>query len=81
MSKLLTYINKHNPKSVEAAILLHKENPRNLKYNFVAKYTGFTCPGDFFVIGYGMDYNEYFREISHVCVITKEAIEKYRIKP
>ena len=80
MSRLLTYINKHSPKSVEAAVLLHKENPKNLKHNFVAKYTGFTCPGGLFVIGYGMDYNELFREISHVCIITREAIEKYKIE-
>ena len=42
MSKLTTHINKHSPKSVEAAVLLHKENFKNLKHNFVAKYTGFT---------------------------------------
>lgn len=80
MSKLHRHINKFNPNSVECAVLLHKENPKNLKHNFAAKYTGFCCPGDKFVIGYGMDYNEHFRELSHVCIITKEAIEKYRIE-
>ena len=77
MSKLLRHINKHNPNSVEAAVLLHKENKKNLKHNFVAKYTGFCCPADKFVMGYGMDYNEYFRDLPHVCIITKRAIEKY----
>ena len=38
-------------------ILLHKRNLSNLKYNYHAKYTGFTVPNKF-VIGYGMDYNE-----------------------
>jgi hypoxanthine phosphoribosyltransferase len=80
MSKLLTHINKFNPKSVEAVILLHKENPANLKHNFVSKYTGFSCPGDKFVIGYGMDYNETFRELPHVCIITESAIKKYKIE-
>eukprot|EP00343_Euplotes_focardii_P002597 CAMPEP_0205804490 /NCGR_PEP_ID=MMETSP0205-20121125/7419_1 /ASSEMBLY_ACC=CAM_ASM_000278 /TAXON_ID=36767 /ORGANISM="Euplotes focardii, Strain TN1" /LENGTH=283 /DNA_ID=CAMNT_0053074171 /DNA_START=8 /DNA_END=860 /DNA_ORIENTATION=- len=77
MSKLYRRINKHQPKTVEAAVLLHKENMKNLKHNFVAKYTGFSCPADKFVMGYGMDYNEYFRDLPHVCIITKEAIDKY----
>ena len=79
MSKLLKHINKFNPKSVESTVLLHKENPKNLKHSFTAKYIGFSCPADKFVIGYGMDYNEHFRELSHVCIITNEAIEKYKI--
>ena len=79
MDRLLSHINKYSPRSVEAAVLIHKENPKNLKFNFSAKYTGFTCPGGLFIVGYGMDYNEHFREISHACVITKEGIEKYKI--
>ncbi|CAI2374788.1 unnamed protein product [Moneuplotes crassus] len=79
MSKLLKLINSHNPSSVEAAVLMHKENPKNLKHNFVAKYTGFCIPADKFIIGYGMDYNEYFRDLPHVCIITKKAIERYEI--
>lgn len=79
MDRLYTYIKKHSPKSVEAAVLIHKENPKNLKFNFSAKYTGFTCPDKLFIVGYGMDYNEHFREISHACVITEAGIEKYKI--
>lgn len=80
MSRVLAHINKYEPNSVQAAVLLHKENPANIKYNFAAKFTGFTCPAGAFVIGYGMDYNEYFRELSHVCIINKAAIEKYKIQ-
>lgn len=79
MSKLHRHINKFNPRNVETAVLLHKENMQNLKHNFTAKYTGFTTPADSFVIGYGMDYNEYFRELPHVCIITQAAIKKYEI--
>lgn len=80
MSRVLSHINKFDPKSVETAVLMHKENPANLKFDYVAKYVGFTCPANKFIIGYGMDYNEHFRELSHVCVITNEGIEKYKIE-
>ena len=54
--------------SLRFAVLFHKRNPKNLKHGFWAEYTGFTIP-DVFVIGYGMDYNQYYRDLSHLCVI------------
>ncbi|RUS29793.1 hypothetical protein BC938DRAFT_480230, partial [Jimgerdemannia flammicorona] len=30
---------------------------------------GFAIP-DAFVVGYALDYNEYFRDLDHVCVIS-----------
>ena len=33
---------------------------------------GFNVP-DKFIIGYNLDYNDYFRELNHVCVISDEA--------
>ena len=78
MDVLMAHINKHSPKSVKCALLIHKCNPKNLKYNYKADYIGFTLPGDKFLVGYGMDYNEHFRDLSHVCEISKEGIDKYR---
>ncbi len=31
-----------------------------------------------FVIGYALDYNEVFRDLTHICVINQRGIEKYR---
>ena len=78
MNVLTKHINKFEPNSLKSALLLHKCNPKNLKYNYEAEYIGFTVPGDKFVVGYGMDYNEHFRDLSHIWVISKEGIEKYR---
>ena len=33
---------------------------------------------DKFVIGYALDYNEYFRDLMHICVISEEGIERYK---
>ena len=65
-------------RSIESCILLHKRNPSNLKYNYHAKYLGFTVPNKF-VIGYGMDYNERCRELPHVCVINELGVDKYKV--
>lgn len=80
MDVLYRHINKFEPHSVKAAVCVHKCNPKNLKYGYSADYIGFTVPGDKFLVGYGMDYNEHFRDLSHICVISKEGIEKYREK-
>ena len=50
---------------------------KNKELNYFADFIGFFVPADAFVIGYGMDYNERFRDISHLCVINKKGIELY----
>ena len=63
--------------SVEYAIAFHKRNSVNLEFNFQGKYTGFTIP-NYFVIGYGLDYNEKFRDLPHLCVINQAGKDKYK---
>lgn len=65
------------PASLKYAIAFHKKNHKNIHNNFFADYIGFFIP-DVFVFGYGMDYNEYFREMSHLCVISKEGVEAFK---
>uniref|UniRef100_A0A8B9GZZ0 Hypoxanthine-guanine phosphoribosyltransferase n=1 Tax=Astyanax mexicanus TaxID=7994 RepID=A0A8B9GZZ0_ASTMX len=38
---------------------------------------GFEVP-DKFVVGYALDYNEYFRDLNHICVISETGKEKYK---
>ena len=78
MSLVFKWINEIGAKSLNSCVLLHKRNFANLKLKFVSKYTGFTVP-DKFVIGYGMDYNEFCWEIPHVCVINHLGVEKYKV--
>ena len=65
------------PKTLHFATLFHKKNPKNIKHLFFAEYIGFVIP-EVFVIGYGMDYNEYYRDLSHLCVINKQGIENFK---
>lgn len=78
MNKMMKNINEQGPASLRVAILLHKKNPENQEnYNYQADYIGFWCPCSF-VIGYGMDYNEYFRDFRHIGIISDQAIEKFK---
>ena len=56
---------------------MHKKNTVNLKHDYWPDYIGFWCPQKF-IIGYGMDYNEYFRDLEHISVISQHALEKYK---
>lgn len=56
----------HEPKSLRVAVLLDKPSRRKLPVT--ADYVGFTIP-DEFVVGYGLDYGEKFRNLPDVCVL------------
>ncbi|MBY0408163.1 MAG: hypoxanthine phosphoribosyltransferase, partial [Rickettsiales bacterium] len=56
-----------NAKSVQIAVLLEKPGKRKVEIS--ADYTGFIIP-DKFVVGYGLDYANYYRELPYVGVIT-----------
>ncbi|XP_063601509.1 hypoxanthine-guanine phosphoribosyltransferase-like isoform X1 [Penaeus indicus] len=76
MEKLLAILAKHGPKSVKVASLLVKRRPGSTGYR--PDYTGFEIP-DKFVVGYALDYNEYFRDLNHICVINENGKKKYAV--
>ncbi|XP_032969838.1 hypoxanthine-guanine phosphoribosyltransferase-like isoform X1 [Rhinolophus ferrumequinum] len=75
MQTLLSLVKQHNPKMVKVASLLVKRTPRNVGYR--PDFVGFEIP-DKFVVGYALDYNEYFRDLNHVCVISETGKAKYK---
>jgi len=76
MNKLLNTLEKYKTKSVKVACLLRKRTP--LSSGYIPDYVGFEIP-DKFVVGYALDYNEYFRDLLHICVISQKGIEKYKV--
>eukprot|EP00392_Amoebophrya_sp_AT5.2_P014838 g15002.t1 len=44
---------------------------------YVGDFVGFSVP-DEFIVGFGLDYNEHFRDLDHVCVMNKTGIERYK---
>ena len=60
------YINDMKPKSLKICTLLNKKARRKVKIE--ADYTGFEID-DLFVIGYGLDYNQQYRNLPYIGVI------------
>jgi hypoxanthine phosphoribosyltransferase len=79
LNSLIEELNKQNPISIKSAILFQKTNPKHLKYNYDVNYLGFLIP-DLFVIGFGLDYNEQFRQLNHLVTINQEGIDTFKIK-
>ncbi|CDQ83352.1 unnamed protein product [Oncorhynchus mykiss] len=75
MKTLLQLLKQYNPKMVKVASLLVKRTPRSVGYT--PDFIGFEVP-DKFVVGYALDYNEYFRDLNHICVISETGKEKYK---
>ena len=60
------YINDMNPKSLEICTLLDKPSRRVVEIK--SDYCGFQIE-DLFVIGYGLDYNQEYRNLPYIGVI------------
>ncbi len=73
----LAYILKHlrakKPASIAVVTLLDKADRRLV--DVPLDYVGFPCPNEF-VIGYGLDYRERYRNLSFLCVLKPEAYEQ-----
>jgi hypoxanthine phosphoribosyltransferase len=69
----LTFLKKfflsHKPKAFKIAALLDKPSRRKLPIE--GDYVGFKIP-DEFVVGYGLDYAEKYRNLPDVCVVPRE---------
>ena len=69
LTYLLSLLQQRRPKSLRIATLLDKPD-RRMRPVEVA-YVGFKIP-DEFVVGYGLDYAEDYRNLSDICVLTEE---------
>jgi len=62
-------------KTVKTTTLFQKRVDAEFKYD--PTWVGFSIP-NVFVIGFGMDYNEFFRDLPHLCTIHPDAVQKYK---
>jgi hypoxanthine phosphoribosyltransferase len=69
LNYLVRYLRGKNPKSLRICTLLDK--PARRLVDIPVDYVGFTIP-DQFVVGYGLDYREYYRNLRFVGVLRPE---------
>ena len=63
------------PASLKICTLLDKPERRREGITVTCDYTGFVIPNEF-VVGYGLDFNEHYRNLPYVGVLKPEAYEK-----
>ena len=63
------------PASLKICTLLDKPERRKPGITLKPDYVGFTVPNEF-VVGYGLDYNEQYRNLPYVGVLKSEVYEK-----
>ena len=63
------------PASLKICTLLDKPERRKPGITLKADYTGFVIPNAF-VVGYGLDYNEKYRNLPYVGILKPEVYEK-----
>ncbi len=63
------------PASVRICTFLDKPERRRAGVTVKADYVGFTVPNEF-VVGYGMDFDELYRNLPYIGVLKPEAYEK-----
>lgn len=72
LSYLKNLLEQRKAASVKVATLLDK--PERHLVDFKAEYTGFTVP-DHFIVGYGLDYAERYRNLPYIGVLKPEVYQ------
>ena len=67
LAYLIEVLKQRNPKSIQLCTLLDKPE-RRVKKQVQVKYTCFTIP-DEFVVGYGLDYDQKYRNLPYIGVV------------
>ncbi|AGF53957.1 MULTISPECIES: hypoxanthine phosphoribosyltransferase [Clostridium] len=73
LSYLLKYLRARNANSIEIISLLNK--PARRKVDLDVKYIGFEVP-DGFIVGYGIDYAEKYRNLPFIGILKPEVYNK-----
>ena len=72
LSFLYEHLMAKQPASLKICTLLDKPSRRKPGVTLEADYVGFTIPNAF-VVGYGLDYDEYYRNLPYVGILKPEA--------
>ena len=67
MKLLINNLQQYKPKSLRTCALINKTSRRNV--DIEVDYKGFDLPDNKYVVGYGLDYHECFRELSYIAEI------------
>lgn len=69
LNYLIKYMNDRKPASIRVVTLMDKPDRRTAPVK--ADYVGFTIP-DAFVVGYGLDYSQHYRNLPYIGILKPE---------
>ena len=69
--EVLTFLDELKPRSVRSAVLVLKKGKQQVEFR--PDYIGFEIP-DVFVVGYGLDYNDAYRNLPYLAALEPEDI-------
>ena len=69
---LIHYLEQHEPASIEVITLLRKK--AKAQADITCAHVGFECP-DEFIVGYGLDYAERYRNLPYIGILKPEVYE------
>lgn len=72
LAYMIENLKSRGPESVEICTILDKKERRTIDLDI--KYTGFVVP-DEFVVGYGLDYAEKYRNLPYIAVLKEEVYQ------
>uniref|UniRef100_A0A0M3K1L6 Hypoxanthine phosphoribosyltransferase n=1 Tax=Anisakis simplex TaxID=6269 RepID=A0A0M3K1L6_ANISI len=76
LARLMKTLDQLGVKQMWTAILLSKRVKRTEKVN--EDFVAFEIP-DKFIVGYGLDYNQKFRDLNHICMMSEAGIARYKL--
>ncbi len=71
LQAMLSAVGAMEPASLRSCVLLRKNRP-DLKARYEPDFVGFDIP-DKFVVGYGLDFDNLYRNVPEICVLSEEA--------
>eukprot|EP00331_Platyophrya_macrostoma_P020930 CAMPEP_0176464018 /NCGR_PEP_ID=MMETSP0127-20121128/36256_1 /TAXON_ID=938130 /ORGANISM="Platyophrya macrostoma, Strain WH" /LENGTH=236 /DNA_ID=CAMNT_0017856333 /DNA_START=44 /DNA_END=754 /DNA_ORIENTATION=+ len=77
LSTLLKQLMDKGAKSTKVFSLVIKEN--RTQFDFPIDFLGFVIPAKF-VVGFGLDYNDNFRDLNHICSLNDNGIDSFKKK-
>ncbi len=66
LSFIIEHVRRKGPASIKVCALLDKPSRRSVPVTI--DYLGFTVPNKF-IVGYGLDFNEHYRNLPDICVL------------
>jgi hypoxanthine phosphoribosyltransferase len=73
--KVIDKMHEYEPNSIRSAVLLRKQGRQEVKQQ--PDFVAFDIP-DEFVVGYGLDYDDLYRNLPHLAVLENEDLERHK---